>query len=278
MNAIAASAPTSPRMTGPRAFMGETMAQFGRWMNHLKREPFNIMFTLVQPVLWMVFFGTLMRGARFASLGEKGVDYPQYMSAGILTFTIYGNAMAGGIPMLFDRENGFLTRLLAAPISRGSIIMGRFLFVELVALAQTLVILGIAMLMGVNIATGIWGVLGILVFGALLGLGLTAISLALAFKLTRHGSFFMILGTLSLPLLFTSNALAPMTADTPAWLRAVASVNPISFCADAMRQFMINADAWKLEWTGLGLNFGALVLFDVLLLWWASRVMRRSLA
>ena len=262
-------------VTGPGAFGRETAAQFGRWLHHLKREPFNIMFTLVQPVLWMVFFSSLMQEVRF-----QGVDagaYRTFMTAGVLTFTVYGNAMAGGIPILFDRENGFLTRLLASPISRGSILAGRFCYVEMLALAQTLVILGVAALMGVTVATGWLGVLGILVYGALLGLGLTAFSLALAFILKRHGSFFMILGTLGLPLLFCSTALAPLEA-MPTWMQAVAQCNPMSYCVDAMRALVLNSEAFPATLAGFVKNAVVLLGFDAFAIFVSLRAISRRMA
>ena len=229
------------------------------------------MFTLVQPVLWMVFFSSLMERATFP--GFEGKPYRDFMTAGVLTFTVYGNAMAGGIPMLFDRENGFLTRLMAAPIARGSILAGRFLYVELLALGQTLVILGIALLMGVSIAAGWPGVLGILVYGGLLGLGLTSLSLALAFVLRGHGSFFMILGTVGLPLLFCSTALAPLEA-MPAWMRVVAMCNPMSYCVNAMREMVLGGGSLG----SFALNLLGLLVFNVVALWVSLRALKRRLA
>jgi ABC-2 type transport system permease protein len=280
MNALApAPAPlaaaTGPAASGPGAFVGETLAQFGRWMHHLKREPFNIMFTLVQPVLWMVFFGSLMQRVSFPGLED--VPYRTFFTAGVLTFTVYGNAMSGGIPMLFDRENGFLTRLMAAPIHRGSILAGRFLYVELVALGQTLVILAIAALMGVTIATGWLGVLGILLYGALLGLGLTSLSLALAFVLRGHGSFFMILGTVGLPLLFCSTALAPLS-QMPTWMQVVAQCNPLSYCVDAMRALVLDHRMFPATFGHFAWSLLGLVVFNVVALWVSLRALRRRLA
>lgn len=275
MSALGAAPAPLPAVAGPGAFLGETLAQFGRWMHHLKREPFNIMFTLVQPVLWMVFFGSLMQNTNFR--GIEDVPYRSFFTAGVLTFTVYGNAMSGGIPMLFDRENGFLTRLMAAPIHRGSILAGRFLYVELVALGQTLVILGIAWLMGVTIATGWLGVLGILVYGALLGLGLTSLSLALAFVLRGHGSFFMILGTVGLPLLFCSTALAPLS-QMPPWMQVVALCNPLSYCVDAMRALVLDHPQFPASLGRFALSLGGLLAFNVLALWVSLRALRRRLA
>src|SRR2546430_11828894 len=51
----------------------------------------------------------------------------------------------------------------------------------------------------------------------LFGVGLTAISMALAFSVKSHGDFFSMLGFLSLPMIFLSTALVPLAA-MPKWM------------------------------------------------------------
>jgi len=250
------------------AFAVETAAQLGRDWHHLKRQPFNIAFTLMQPLMWLVLFGSLMRN--FAGMD----DYLPVLSGGILAFTVYGNAMAGGIPMLFDKENGFLTRMLAAPIARSSIITARFAYVELMALSQTLVILAVAWVMGVRVESGWLGVLGILGFGALVAFGVTCLSLTLALKLKGHASFFIIMGTFGLPLMLCSSALRPI-ADIPAgWMRGVAWANPMSWCANAMRDCVLGTGTTE----RFLLNGGLLLGFNVLMLAVSLRVFRKALS
>ncbi|MCI0340445.1 MAG: ABC transporter permease [Planctomycetales bacterium] len=262
------AAPPTPSV----AFRRETLAQLARWFHHLRREPFNVVFTLTQPILWMLFFSSLMQEAKLPGMAP-GTPYRDFMTAGVLTFTVYGNAMSGGIPLLFDRENGFLTRLLATPIARSSIVAGRFLYIEAVALAQTLLILGLAALLGVSVRTGVLGVLGIVLFGALLGLGLTALSLALAMWVRHHGTFFMLLGTLGLPLLFCSTALAPVDA-MPTWMRWVALANPMSFCVDAMRPLVLGGGSFG----RYVLSAAGLLAFDAVAVWVSVRVLKGKLA
>jgi ABC-2 type transport system permease protein len=261
-------------------FTGEVTAQLGRDWHHLKRQPFNIVFTLVQPLIWLVLFGSLMRDASFGRpkimdlVDSPDGDYLKTLAGGILAFTVYGNAMAGGIPMLFDKENGFLTRMLAAPIARSSIITSRFLYVELMAGAQTLVILAVAWFMGVRVESGLLGVLGILGFGALVAFGVTCLSLTLALKLKGHASFFIIMGTFGLPLMLCSSALKPMELITVPWMRAVAWCNPMSWCANAMRDCVMDTGTPE----RFLLNGGLLVGFNVLMLVLSLRVFRKALS
>src|SRR5437899_7881942 len=110
---------------------------------------------------------------------------------------------------------------MSTPISRTSVVISRFLFVMTITSLQVLVILGVAYLFGVHPVTGLPGVAVIILIGLLFGVGLTAISMALAFSVKSHGDFFSMLGFLSLPMIFLSTALVPLAA-MPAWMAVLA--------------------------------------------------------
>jgi ABC-2 type transport system permease protein len=253
-----------------RDFAEETRAQFTRWMLHLKREPFSLAFNLLNPLILLVFMGGAFQGLARNSLGG---DYRAYLLPGILALTAFGNSMAGGIPLLFDRENGSLTRLMTAPISRASIILSRFLAVNLSTTLQCLLILVLGILFGVRVATGIGGILALLGFGLLLGFGVTAISLMLAFRFENHGDFFAVIGLTSLPLTFLSSAFVPLDR-LPAWMRWVAFFNPMTYAIDAMRTLILTG------WNPQPLAFMAAVLlaFDAAMLLLGTRLLSRHLA
>ena len=79
--------------------------------------------------------------------------------------TVLNNGLAGGVDLLFDKENGFLERLMSTPIHRTSVILSRFIFVMSITSLQVLVILGVAFLFGVQPATGLLGIATILFIG-----------------------------------------------------------------------------------------------------------------
>ena len=253
-----------------REFLQETKAQLVRWMIHLKREPFSVAFNLVNPVILLIFMGGAFQGL----MGDSIVGgYRSYLMAGILALTAFGNSMAGGIALLFDKENGFLLRLMSAPISRGSILVGRFLAININTLVQCLIILILGLLFGVRIATGVSGIFALLLISMLLGFGVTVISLVLAFVLENHGDFFAVLGITVLPLTFLSSAFVPLDS-MPAWMRTLAWVNPVTYAVDGMRSLILSG------WNGPSLlrMVMVLVIFDVLMFLLGSRVLRRHMA
>jgi ABC-2 type transport system permease protein len=254
-----------------KSFVQETYAQLIRWLLHLKREPFSLAFNLLQPVILLVFMG----GAFHRVLADfvAGGDYRTYLLPGIIALTVFGNSMGGGIPLLFDKERGLLQRLLSTPITRASILLSRFLAVNINAMVQCLIILGLGFLFGVRIATGAGGVAALLMFGLLLGFGFTVVSLILAFVLNNHGDFFAILGLTTLPVTFLSTAFVPLDA-LPSWMKTLAWVNPMTYAIDSMRTLVLA------DWDAQVLLRGALVLviFDAVLFWIGGRILRRQLA
>jgi len=226
---------------------------FGRWLARLRREPLAVMALLAQPMVWLVLFGHL-----FTRMPVPGGDYLRFMTAGAVVMTTFNGCLTGGVELLFDRESGFLVRMLAAPASRVSLVTSRFMYLTVITGAQSLIILVAAWVMGVRYASGIGGLAACLAIGALFGAGITALSMALAFSLRSHSQFFPITGFASLPLTFASSALVPL-ALMPGWMRAVARLNPMTYAIGALRELIMTG--WQVE--ALASTVGALLVFDV---------------
>ena len=245
-----------------------------RWVRRLSRERFSMLFTLVQPMLfWLIFFGNLFQRAADTQV-VQAPNYISFLTAGVVVMTVLNNGLAGGVDLLFDKENGFLERLMSTPIHRTSVVLSRFLFVMAVTSLQVLVILGVASLFGVRPETGWLGVAVILFVGVLFGVGLTAISMAMAFSVKSHGDFFSVLGFLSLPMIFLSSALVPLTA-MPTWMQFLALFNPMTWAIDAVRPLILSG--WKEAMPHVGMVVLIMLAFDALCLYGSARAFRRSL-
>ncbi|MEC4671957.1 MAG: ABC transporter permease [Nitrospirales bacterium] len=252
----------------------EVLALTMRWVRRLSREKFSMLFTLVQPMLfWLIFFGNLFQRAADTQVFQVE-NYMSFLAAGVVIMTVLNNGLSGGVDLLFDKENGFLERLMATPIHRTSIILSRYLFVITITSLQILVILAVAFLFGVTPETGLLGVAVILFIGMLFGIGLTAISLALAFSVKSHGDFFSVLGFLSLPMIFLSSALVPLAA-MPGWMRAVAFLNPMTWVIEAVRPLIISG--WAAALPQVAIAIGILVVFDAICLYGGAQAFRRAI-
>jgi ABC-2 type transport system permease protein len=225
----------------------EVMALARRWWIELLRERLNLVLSIAQPAIWLVFFGAGVERAIDAEVIGTD-DYVGFMLAGIITFTIVGNGVSGAMPLLWDKETGYLDRLMSMPIARSTVIVSRFVFQVAQQSAQILLVVLVALLLGVRIAAGPLGLLVILVAAALLTMSVTAAFSALAYAVPQHGTFFAIAGFVTLPLLFMSNAFVPLNA-MPGWMAAIARLNPLTYAIEAMRTLVIRGWAASIAWS-----------------------------
>jgi ABC-2 type transport system permease protein len=228
-------------------FIQEVMALARRWWIELLRERLNLVLSIAQPAFWLVFFGAGVERAIDAEVVGTD-DYVGFMLAGIITFTIVGNGVSGAMPLLWDKETGYLDRLMSMPIARSTVIVSRFVFQVAQQSAQILLVVLVALVLGVRIAAGPLGLLVILVAAALLTMSVTAAFSALAYAVPQHGTFFAITGFVTLPLLFMSNAFVPLHA-MPGWMAVVARLNPLTYAIEAMRTLVIRGWAVGILWS-----------------------------
>jgi ABC-2 type transport system permease protein len=201
-------------------------------------------------------------------------NYISFLAAGVVVMTVLNNGLAGGVDLLFDKENGFLERLMSTPIHRTSVVLSRFIFVTTITCLQVLVILGVAFFFGVVPATGPGGIAVILMIAMLFGVGLTAISMSLAFSARSHGDFFSVLGFLSLPMIFLSSALVPLQA-MPAWMSFLAQFNPMTWAIDAVRPLILSG--WEQALPKVGMVVMIMLVFDAVCLYGSARAFRRAM-
>src|SRR5439155_10402498 len=117
-------------------YLQEVGALTMRWVRRLSREKFSMLFTLAQPmVFWLIFFGNLFQRTANTQV-VQAPSYIAFLAAGVVVMTILNNGLAGGTDLLFDKENGFLERLMSTPISRTSVVISRFLFVMTITSMQ----------------------------------------------------------------------------------------------------------------------------------------------
>ncbi|KEF41048.1 MAG: transporter [Cyanobium sp. CACIAM 14] len=211
----------------------ETLALTRRLFIQLARRPSTLVAGVLQPLIWLVLFGALFANAPQGLL-PGGMSYGRFLGAGVIVFTAFSAALNAGLPVMFDREFGFLNRLLVAPLrSRSSIVFASVLYITSLSLVQSLAIMGTAALLGYGWPGGT-GLLLVLVTLLLLVFSVTALSLGLAFALPGHIELIAVIFVVNLPLLFASTALAPITFMPP-WLGWLAALNPLTFAIEPIR-------------------------------------------
>ncbi len=225
---------------------------FWREMKRFLLQRARIVTSIVQPTVWLVLVGSNLSGLTrnphaLAALGTS--NYLQFMTPGIMVMTALFGGAFGGTTVLWDRRLGFLTKLLSAPIPRAAIPLGKIAALLVQSWIQVVIILIIAMLLGVRIAAGLPGILAMILLASLFEVVMGGISLSLAANLKSVESFFAVINFLTLPLIFTSNAIFP-TTTMPLWLQRLAVVNPITYAVTPMRILALRGWVWTDLWPG----------------------------
>lgn len=235
----------------------ETAALTRRLFIQLQRRPSTLIAGIIQPLMWLILFGALFQNAPQGLFGESQ-NYGQFLGAGVIVFTAFAGALNAGLPVMFDREFGFLNRLLVAPLaSRFSIVLASAIYITAMSFLQTAVIVAAAAVMGAGLpnVAGL-GLVALVVL--LLVLGVTGLSLGLAFALPGHIELIAVIFVVNLPLLFASTALAPL-AFMPTWLQWVASLNPLSYAIEPIRYLYLHPD-WSFASVVMQAPFGSVTL------------------
>ncbi len=238
-------------------FYQETFALTKRWFIQLVRRPVTLVVGVLQPLMWLILFGALFRNAPAEFFGA-GQTYVQFLAAGIIVFTAFSGALNAGLPLMFDREFGFLNRILVAPLaSRFSIVLAAALFILTLSLIQSAAIVGVSALMGAPLpGMAALGVVTIVI--GLVVVAFTMLSLGVAFALPGHQEMLALIFLVNLPLIFSSTALAPL-AFMPTWLQWIASLNPLSLAIEPIR-YVYSHPQWQWQAVILEAPWGNLTL------------------
>lgn len=111
--AIGASSTKPVDRSALSELLQETSALTRRLFLQLQRRPSTLVAGVLQPLIWLVLFGALFSRAPEGLL-PGGMSYGRFLGAGVIVFTAFSGALNAGLPVMFDREFGFLNRLLVA--------------------------------------------------------------------------------------------------------------------------------------------------------------------
>ncbi len=212
-------------------FLHQVSMMTWRSMYTLFREPFAVL-----PNLFISAFFLLVYEA---SLGDAANFLPGLSSEAYLGFILPLSVVSAslnssaGQAMVRDIENGYFDKLLLTPVSRSALLLGHIFAGAFVLLLQTLVITGIALLMGLESTTGIAGLLFLLGFAVLIGTGFSGFTMSIALRTgnsaaTQGASFIFF------PLSFLTATFVPYEL-LGGWLKVAATINPITYILDATR-------------------------------------------
>ena len=209
------------------------------WRNlvQLPRTPELVLFTLIQPVMFVLLFNYVFGGSIGASL-PPGVSYAQFLIPGIMVQTIVFGTSATSVGLAEDLQKGLVDRFRSLPIARSAVLSGRIMAdtVRLTVVATILILVGY--LVGFRFEGGLgWGLCMIVVavsFGFAMSWIMANIGMAVKDPETAQTAGFVWL----FPLTFVSSVFVPVTT-MPGWLQTIARNNPVTLVANLLRELSV---------------------------------------
>ncbi len=251
----------------PRALLA-LGALVGRLFLHDRRAPTFVIINVVQPLIWLLLFGSLFSGVTRLA-GFPTDDYFAFLTPGLMVMTsLFGSAFSG-MSLLMDEQRGLLDRFFTSPVPRWTILASYVVHTGLIVMVQASVILFAALIAGARPAGGITGLVA--TYGAvfLIGGAFGALSNALALSLRRHDAVIGAMNFMILPLVFLSTMMIARAA-MPIWMLHLSLANPVDWAVTIARAGFFGH--WE---GGLWRELAGLVVFLGLMLVLAARSFRR---
>lgn len=243
---------------------------FVKHMRKFRHNSMEIGGTLGFPLLFVATFALGMQNVVDAgTLG--GASYLAFITPGMIALTALSGAVNSGMTLLEEKIKGILKEYFVAPIPRMSILLASTGSGLVKTLAQSLIILVIAILFGARPVADPLNMAAALIYLLLFVMAFVGFSNGVAARSRSVGGYHMLLFVLNLPLLFLSNALYPLET-MPLWMRVLAYLNPTTYAVDGMRQSLFGIGALS-PW----LNVAVLTAFAAVCLRFGLTGFRRIL-
>ncbi|TVR70145.1 MAG: ABC transporter permease [Sphaerobacteraceae bacterium] len=233
-----------------------------RHLRELLRQPWGLAIALMQPVIWLLLFGSLFQDA--LTMPGIGIDdFRAYLTPGIVIMTAIFTAGWAGMGVIDDIRGGVMDRLLVTPTSRSALISGRLIHQSIEVLIQSGIVVSLGLLFGFR--TDLTGLLVLVLSAVLIAWAVGAASIG--FALVTRDRFAMIgVNMIILPLMLLSTAF--MHPDLmPGWISTVATVNPVDWAIGGSREALGSSP----DWTLVLIRIGALGVLAAVASWFSVR-------
>lgn len=214
----------------------DTALIYGRYLRQSLRSPFALLFGVLMPLLYLLFFGPLLTDL---PLGGQGSSWQVLVPGLLLQLGLFG-ALFAGFMVILEKGAGVVERMRVTPVSRLALLLGRVLRDTTVFLFQAVLLVLAAVVMGLRAPLA--GVLIGFGFVALLTISLASLSYALAMKVRTPQEFGPTINAVSMPSMLLSGLMLPMTLG-PGWLDVLSHFMPFRYLVDAMRDAYVGSYA-----------------------------------
>lgn len=227
----------------------DTWLIFQRSMTLTLRNPVWLIMGLMQPILYLLLFGPLLKSIASMPGFPPGGAFNVFVP-GILVMTALFSSAFVGFGLCDELREGVVERMRVTPMSRVAMLLGRSLRDVVLLLSQSVVLVLLAIPFGLEI-NGL-GILVAFALLALVGLVMSPLSYTLALILGSEDALAPTINAIALPLLLLSGVMLPMSL-APGWLQTLATLNPLYHAVSATRDLFNAAFGQGEVLVGVGL-------------------------
>jgi ABC transporter DrrB family efflux protein len=253
-----------PSLESMRGTVTDAVVVTVRNLRHFIREPSLLLFSTIQPVMFVLLFVYVFGGAIEGSL-PAGVPYVDFLLPGIFVQSVVFRATQTSVGLSQDLQRGVIDRFRSMPMARSAVLVGRTAadLVRNVLIIMLMIVVGY--IVGFRFEGGVGGALGCIAVVALFGLALSWIFAFVALTVRGAEAVQSAGFVVTFPLVFASSIFVPL-ATLPGWLEAIAEVSPVTLTADAARSLALTGTPASLG-GALAWTFGLLAVFVPLCVW-----------
>src|SRR5579859_6910615 len=251
---MAQAATTFPALTSTQT-TSTLLPVFSLWRREIVRfyrQKSRVIGVILSPLFFWLVIGSGF-GSSFRSSGSDQ-HYLQYFYPGSLLMIVLFTSIFTMMSVIEDRDRGFLSSVLVAPVPRSAIVMGKVLGGTTLSAIQGLIFLVFAPAVGVHMTLGDFLIVVLSVF--LMAFALTALGFALAWRMESTQAFHAIVNLFLIPLWLLSGALFPVNRAS-GWIAWVMRLNPLTYGLDALRTALFPATA-SMNQFSVGTSLGIL--------------------
>jgi ABC transporter DrrB family efflux protein len=257
--------PHAPSLRAVETSLMDTVVVTMRNLRHFWRQPDLLIFSTIQPVMFVLLFVYVFSGAIGKAL-PPGISYVDYLLPGIFVQSVTFRASQTAVGLSEDLRRGVIDRFRSMPMGRSAVLVGR----TSADLVRNILIIGLMIivgyLVGFRFQAGVLPALGCVALIAAWGIALSWI-FAFVSLVVRGAESAQTAGfVLLFPLVFASSVFVPV-ATLPSWLQPIAKASPVTLTADAARTLALTGGVPHSLWGALAWIVGIVALFVPLSVW-----------
>jgi ABC transporter DrrB family efflux protein len=230
---------------------------------HNVRQPQLIVFSSIQPIMFVLLFTYVFGGA----IAVPGVDnYIDFLLPGIFVQTAVFGSTQTNVGLAEDLSRGMIDRFRSLPMARSAVLAGRTLADGVRNIFVVLLMVAVGYLIGFRFHTGWVPALAAIALTVLFGFAFSWVSASIGLA-TKNPEAAQAAGFVPLfPLVFASSAFVPVET-MPSWLRVFADNQPITVTVDALRALTLGGPTARPVLLALAWIVGILLVFVPLTVW-----------